>query len=253
MATLEARDYRMFIGGEWTDAASGATFETRQPVHGQAVGADPARPAPRTSTARCARRTRRSPKATWPKLTATRARRAAAQARRSDRADGDELAEIESPRQRQAHLREMGGADRRTWRSGTTTSAASADKIEGAALPIRQGRTSSTTRATSRSASSRRSSPWNSPLLLPAWKLAPALAAGNTVVIKPSEFTLGVGARVHEAGRGGRLPARRRQRRHRLRRRHRARRSSSIRWSPRSRSPARTRPGQRIYEAAARD
>ena len=31
--------------------------------------------------------------------------------------------------------------------------------------------------------------PWNSPLLLTAWKLAPALAAGNTVVIKPSEFT----------------------------------------------------------------
>ncbi len=30
---------------------------------------------------------------------------------------------------------------------------------------------------------------WNSPLLLLAWKLAPALAAGNTAVIKPSEFT----------------------------------------------------------------
>lgn len=30
--------------------------------------------------------------------------------------------------------------------------------------------------------------PWNSPLLLTVWKLAPALAAGNTVVIKPSEF-----------------------------------------------------------------
>lgn len=31
--------------------------------------------------------------------------------------------------------------------------------------------------------------PWNSPLLLTTWKLAPALAAGCTVVIKPSEFT----------------------------------------------------------------
>jgi betaine-aldehyde dehydrogenase len=31
--------------------------------------------------------------------------------------------------------------------------------------------------------------PWNFPLLLLAWKLAPALAAGNTVVIKPSELT----------------------------------------------------------------
>ena len=31
--------------------------------------------------------------------------------------------------------------------------------------------------------------PWNSPLLLASWKIAPALAAGNTLVIKPSEYT----------------------------------------------------------------
>lgn len=31
--------------------------------------------------------------------------------------------------------------------------------------------------------------PWNSPLLMMAWKIAPALAAGNTVVLKPSEYT----------------------------------------------------------------
>lgn len=31
--------------------------------------------------------------------------------------------------------------------------------------------------------------PWNFPLLLTVWKLAPALAAGNTVVLKPSELT----------------------------------------------------------------
>jgi acyl-CoA reductase-like NAD-dependent aldehyde dehydrogenase len=31
--------------------------------------------------------------------------------------------------------------------------------------------------------------PWNSPFALTIWKLAPALAAGNTIVIKPSEFT----------------------------------------------------------------
>ena len=31
--------------------------------------------------------------------------------------------------------------------------------------------------------------PWNYPLMMAAWKLGPALAAGNTVVIKPSEQT----------------------------------------------------------------
>src|SRR5467141_1913032 len=31
--------------------------------------------------------------------------------------------------------------------------------------------------------------PWNYPLMMAAWKIAPALAAGNTVVLKPSEWT----------------------------------------------------------------
>jgi aldehyde dehydrogenase (NAD+) len=31
--------------------------------------------------------------------------------------------------------------------------------------------------------------PWNFPLLMAAWKVAPALATGNTVVLKPAEFT----------------------------------------------------------------
>ena len=46
--------------------------------------------------------------------------------------------------------------------------------------------------------------PWNSPLLLLMWKLAPALAAGCTLVVKPSDYTpvtaLELGRRVLEAG-----------------------------------------------------
>lgn len=49
--------------------------------------------------------------------------------------------------------------------------------------------------------------PWNSPLLLLMWKLAPALAAGCTVVVKPSEFTsastVELARLLHEGG----LPA----------------------------------------------
>lgn len=41
--------------------------------------------------------------------------------------------------------------------------------------------------------------PWNYPLLLTAWKVAPALAAGNTVVIKPSELTPLTTLRMAEA------------------------------------------------------
>ena len=46
--------------------------------------------------------------------------------------------------------------------------------------------------------------PWNFPLLMQAWKLGPALAAGNTVVLKPAEQTpltaLRVGELIIEAG-----------------------------------------------------
>jgi aldehyde dehydrogenase (NAD+) len=46
--------------------------------------------------------------------------------------------------------------------------------------------------------------PWNFPLLMQAWKLAPALAAGNTVVMKPAEQTplsaLRIGELIVEAG-----------------------------------------------------
>ncbi|HEV3397834.1 MAG TPA: aldehyde dehydrogenase family protein, partial [Actinomycetes bacterium] len=46
--------------------------------------------------------------------------------------------------------------------------------------------------------------PWNFPLLMAAWKLAPALAAGNTVVLKPAETTpltaLRLGEVLLEAG-----------------------------------------------------
>lgn len=46
--------------------------------------------------------------------------------------------------------------------------------------------------------------PWNSPLMIAAWKIAPALAAGNTVIIKPSELasasTVAFARLVHEAG-----------------------------------------------------
>ena len=46
--------------------------------------------------------------------------------------------------------------------------------------------------------------PWNFPLLMVAWKVAPALAAGNTIVLKPAEFTpltaLCFAELAHEAG-----------------------------------------------------
>ncbi len=60
-------------------------------------------------------------------------------------------------------------------------------------------------------------SPWNFPLMLESWKIAPALAWGNTVVLKPAEDTPKSGDAAGPAGHRGRAAARRPQRRARLR------------------------------------
>jgi len=48
--------------------------------------------------------------------------------------------------------------------------------------------------------------PWNSPILLAAWKLAPALAAGNTIVLKPSELASASCFRLAEFSREAGFP-----------------------------------------------
>ncbi len=82
--------------------------------------------------------------------------------------------------------------------------------------------------------------PWNFPLLMLAWKLAPALALGNTVVLKPAEFTSLTALLFAEIAAAGRLAGRRAQHRDRRRRRP-APRWSIIPTSTRSPSPARPR------------
>lgn len=49
--------------------------------------------------------------------------------------------------------------------------------------------------------------PWNFPLLMAAWKIAPALAAGNTVVLKPAEATSITAMKLAELFRDAGLPA----------------------------------------------
>lgn len=63
-----------------------------------------------------------------------------------------------------------------------------ADKIEGSVPPIDKPDVLNLTRYEPLGVCAC-ITPWNSPLLLLAWKAAPALAAGNTIVVKPSEFT----------------------------------------------------------------
>ncbi len=49
--------------------------------------------------------------------------------------------------------------------------------------------------------------PWNYPIAIPAWKIAPALATGNTIVLKPASLAPGVAAKLIECLDESGLPA----------------------------------------------
>ncbi|OSI24222.1 aldehyde dehydrogenase family protein [Neisseria dumasiana] len=62
-----------------------------------------------------------------------------------------------------------------------------ADKIQGSVIPVEQGFLNYVVREPVGVVG--QIVPWNFPLMFTSWKLGPALAAGNTVVMKPSELT----------------------------------------------------------------
>ena len=62
-----------------------------------------------------------------------------------------------------------------------------ADKVEGSVIPVEQGFLNYTLRQPIGVVG--QIVPWNFPLMFTSWKMAPALAAGNCVVMKPAELT----------------------------------------------------------------
>ena len=123
----------------------------------------------------------------WRHDDAAGAQRDAARGRRRDRG---------RPRHHQAardgELRQAGRRSSSSrWTSPSTTGASSpaAPASSRAGPPASTSRTTRRTCAATRSASSASIAPWNYPLNMATWKLGPALAAGNTVVLKPSELT----------------------------------------------------------------
>ena len=158
----------------------------RRPGLRRNVGAHPARPGGGRGPRRDRRASRVHERAVAG-VVAVASRRAAAQARRPHRGERRVARARRDEGQRQAAA-PSSSCRCATWRITTITTAASPTRWRARSSPP-TSRASSTTRSTSRSAWSSCIMPWNSPLPLTSLKLAPALAAGNTVVLKPSEFT----------------------------------------------------------------
>jgi acyl-CoA reductase-like NAD-dependent aldehyde dehydrogenase len=183
--TPSLKTYKMFVGGQWVDAASSDVFESHNPYTGK-----PWALIPRAGAADADRAVRAAHKAftagDWPKMTASQ--RGALLRRLGDLIveKARHLAEIEV-RDNGKLISEM-GAQTAYMAQWYYYFGGLADKIEGAVLPSDKADVFNYTTHEPLGVVVA-IVPWNSPLLLTAWKLAPALAAGNTVVLKPSEFT----------------------------------------------------------------
>jgi aldehyde dehydrogenase (NAD+) len=175
----------MYVGGQWVDASTGTHFESDDPYRGA-----PWALIPRGSAEDADRAVRAARQAflagPWPRLTASQ--RGALLRTLGDLVAGRSrsLAEIEV-RDNGKLFAEM-SAQTAYMAQWYHYYGGLADKVEGAVLPTDKPDTFNYTRYEPIGVVVA-IVPWNSPLLLTAWKLAPALAAGNTVVIKPSEYT----------------------------------------------------------------
>src|SRR6187401_1717364 len=177
--------YQMYIDGSFIDSSSGATFETENPFTGKVWATISRGNADDVDRAvRAAHRAFSSGE--WRSMTASR--RGALLRRLGDLITEHSVALAET------EVRDNGKLFAEM--SGQTAYMAQwyhyfgglADKIEGSVIPTDKADTFNFTRYEPLGVVAA-IVPWNSPLLLLAWKLAPALAAGNTIVIKPSEFT----------------------------------------------------------------
>ena len=178
------KNYKMLIGGEWVDAASGDTFETQNPYTGEAWALIPK--GGKDDVDRAVGAAKEAFRGPWSKFTPT-------QRGHLLRKLGDLIAE-NAERLAATEVTDNGKLisemifQLRYIPQWYYYFGGLADKVEGAVLPIDKPEMFNYTRYEPLGVCVG-ITPWNSPLLLLAYKVAPALAAGNTFVAKPSEFT----------------------------------------------------------------
>jgi betaine-aldehyde dehydrogenase len=177
--------YRMFIGGEWADASDGNTREIVSPATGDAIAEVPEGTAADVDRAVAA--AKKAYDETWSDATPGERMRALLKMADIVEEHGDEIGRLEAENVGKVLALTMSEeipviADQfRFFASGARV-------LEGlAAGEYMKGYTSILRREPIGVAGL--IAPWNYPLYMAAWKLGPALAAGNTVVIKPAENT----------------------------------------------------------------
>jgi acyl-CoA reductase-like NAD-dependent aldehyde dehydrogenase len=196
-----AGPHRLLYGGERHDPADGRTFETLDPATGRPIAA--VAYAGREDVDRAVSAAREAfEDGRWSGVAAAQRTRALLALADALEAHADELAEIESldngkPLKLARRVDVPLAVEHFRYFAGWPT------KITGEVLPVASPNIHCYTRKEPVGVCAQ-IVPWNFPLLMAAWKLAPALAAGCTVVLKPAEQTpltaLRVGELALEAG-----------------------------------------------------
>ncbi|HYL10322.1 MAG TPA: betaine-aldehyde dehydrogenase [Candidatus Acidoferrales bacterium] len=184
-AQVQVKPGKLFIGGKWLDAASGKTFPTVNPATGETITVlaegDERDAAAAVDAAFAAFHS-----GPWPEMSASD--RGRILWRIGDLIDkyNEELGTLETLdngkpifESRQVDMPMVAEVFR--YYAGWAT------KIHGETVPVKGPFLNYTLREPLGVVAA--IVPWNFPLLLASWKVAPALAAGNTVVLKPASWT----------------------------------------------------------------
>lgn len=183
--TDEVREYKMLIGGEWVEARSGETFESINPYTGRVWATAPEAGEEDVDLAvRAAREA--FDEGPWGRMTGTERARLMRRFAELLTENAERIAVVESTDNGKL-LREMGG-QLKALPEWYYYFAGAADKIQGETIPSDKPNFFVYTRREPVGVVGA-ILPWNSPLLLLTFKLAPALAAGCTFVMKTAEQT----------------------------------------------------------------
>jgi acyl-CoA reductase-like NAD-dependent aldehyde dehydrogenase len=195
-------EHQLLIAGERTPAADGATFETLDPATGNVITTVAHGGAADIDRAVAAARAAFEHGAPWRSMTPGDRGRAIGRLADLVETNADELAELESldngkPLKFARYVDVASTISHLHYYAGWCT------KIEGGTLPVSIPDMFAYTRREPVGVAGQ-IIPWNFPLLMAAWKIGPALAAGCTIVLKPAEQTpltaLRLGELALEAG-----------------------------------------------------
>ena len=182
--SVAVKRYQNFVDGKHVDSASGGTIDVINPATGEVIAGVPDSTAEDIDAA--VQAAEKAFAGDWGDTTP--AERFEVLNKLADALDehAEELGELESlnvGKPREAAVEEIGASsDTLRFMAGAARlpeGQAAAEYVRGSTSMIRREPIGVVGQIT----------PWNYPLMMAAWKISPALAAGNTVILKPSEMT----------------------------------------------------------------